>query len=114
MEEVKQRVKKYRHGKSLPSMKGRTVILVDDGIATGVTLVPVVELCRKREAAKIIIAVPVSGSRFDENLNLADEIEVLVKPSSFYAVGQAYEVFGDLQDDDLMQLLNRSENERRS
>lgn len=107
--EVDRRVSKYRHGKPLPTMEGRTVILVDDGIATGVTLVPVVELCRKKSAAKIIIAAPVSGSTFDANLNKADKIEIMIKPQPFSAVGQVYETFGDFDDDDLIQLLNRLE-----
>jgi len=112
-EEVDRRVKKYRKGKPLPNMTGRVVILVDDGIATGVTLVPVVELCIRKKAAKVIIAAPVSGSRFDENLNQADEIEIMVKPQSFYAVGQVYETFGDFNDDDLLKLLAQADQEQK-
>lgn len=110
--EIKRRIKKYRHGKPLPDMKGRTVIIVDDGIATGVTLVPVLRLCRKKEAAKIIIAAPVSGTRYDENLDEADAIEVLVQPHAFYAVGQVYETFGDFNDKELMQLLKQAEDNK--
>ena len=106
--EVARRVKKYRRGQPLPDMKGRTVILVDDGIATGVTLVPVIQLCRKKHAGKIIIAAPVSGTSYNEELNEADEIEILVQPPSFYAVGQVYESFGDFEDDDLMALLDKA------
>jgi len=112
-EEVIRRINKYRHGKPLPTMEGRVVILVDDGIATGVTLVPIVELCIRRKAAKVVIAAPVSGSRFDENLYKADEIEIIVKPYSFYAVGQVYEKFGDFDDDDLLELLAQAEQEQR-
>ncbi|TCK80796.1 phosphoribosyltransferase [Albibacterium bauzanense] len=108
-QEVDRRVNEYRHGKPLPTMKDRVVILVDDGIATGVTLVPVIELCERKKAAKIIIAAPVSGSRFDENLYKADEIEIMVKPQPFYAVGQVYDVFGDFNDDDLLKLLDLAE-----
>lgn len=103
--EVKARVLKYRSGQALPNMYDRTVILVDDGIATGVTLVPVVELCRKKGASKVIIAVPVSGLNYDSHLDEADEIEVLVQPKSFYAVGQVYEEFGDFGDQQLVELL---------
>lgn len=112
MEEVEQRVKKYRHGKPLPDLTGRTVILVDDGIATGVTLVPVIKLCKKKGAGKVIVASPVSGTKYDENLNEADEVEVLVQPANFYAVGQVYETFGDFADEDLMYLLRAAEGER--
>ncbi len=106
--EVKARVLKYRAGKALPEMKDRTVILVDDGIATGVTLVPVVELCHKKKAAKIIIAAPVSGLNYDEHLEEADAIEILIQPPSFYAVGQVYDEFGDFDDQQLIELLAKS------
>jgi predicted phosphoribosyltransferase len=106
--EVKARVLKYRSGQALPNMKDRTVIVVDDGIATGVTLVPVVELCRKKGAAKVIIAAPVSGLNYDKHLEEADAIEVLVQPRSFYAVGQVYEEFGDFEDQQLVELLAMS------
>jgi putative phosphoribosyl transferase len=109
--EVDRRVQHYRNGKPLPDLKGRTVILVDDGIATGVTLVPVIRLCRKKEAARIVIAVPVSGSRFDINLQEADKIEVLVQPREFHAVGQVYETFGDFPDEALIDLLKKAEQE---
>ena len=106
--EVKARVIKYRSGQALPNMHERTVILVDDGIATGVTLVPVLELCRKKGAAKVIIATPVSGLNYDSHLDEADAIEVLVQPKSFYAVGQVYEEFGDFGDQQLVELLAMS------
>lgn len=108
MEEVSRRVRKYRHGAPLPEMSGRTVILVDDGIATGVTLVPALWLCRKKDAAQIVIAAPVSGTTFDQNLRQADRIEVLFQPSPFYAVGQVYDVFGDLHDEEMLALLEKT------
>ena len=110
--EVERRVQKYRKGKPLPEMKGRTVIIVDDGIATGVTLVPVITLCRKKGAAEIIIAAPVSGTSYNEGLNEADAVEILIQPASFYAVGQVYETFGDFEDDQLMALLAKNEEEQ--
>lgn len=106
--EIKRRVKAYRNGQPLRQMAGRTVMLIDDGIATGATLVPLVALCRKRQAAKVVIAAPVSGSHFDEQLAAADELEILHRPDPFFAVGQAYEHFGDFSDDELLELLSRS------
>lgn len=103
--EIRQRIHNYRQDKPLPPMKGRTVLLIDDGIATGVTLVPLLELCRKREASKVVIAAPVSGTRFDKRLAEADDIVVLVQPRNFYSVGQAYKQFGDFSDEELLQLL---------
>ena len=103
--EVKRRVNLYRGGLPLSEMKDRTVILVDDGIAMGVTLVPVVELCRKKGASKIIIAVPVSGRNYDTHLNQADAIEVLSQPEDFHGVGQAYKQFEEFTDEQVLNLL---------
>jgi putative phosphoribosyl transferase len=113
IQEIKRRVEKYRHGKPLPDMKGRTVIVVDDGIATGVTLVPVIQLCQKREAGKIVIAAPVSGTTFNAHLHEADDIVIVVQPEHFYAVGQVYQTFGDFTDEELLDLLKKAEEERR-
>jgi len=68
IQEINRRIDIYRNGNPLPNISGRTVILVDDGIATGVTLVPVLRLCRKKKASKVIIAVPVSGMQYDKYL----------------------------------------------
>lgn len=109
VQEIKRRIELYRAGKPLPDIHDRTVLIIDDGIATGVTLVPVLKLCRKKKASKVIIAAPVSGSRYDKNLNEADAIEILEQPEQFYAVGQVYETFGDFSDSQLLNLLNQSD-----
>jgi len=109
LQEIQNRIEKYRKGRALQDMEGRTVILVDDGIATGVTLVPLIRLCRKKKASKVVIAVPVSGKQFDRQLWEADEIEILAKPEPFYAVGQVYEQFGDFPDEELLKLLDHAE-----
>ncbi|WP_134088096.1 phosphoribosyltransferase [Olivibacter sp. XZL3] len=108
LQEIQLRVEKYRQGRPVPAMEGRTVILVDDGIATGVTLVPLIQLCKKKKATKVVIAVPVAGRSFDARLEEADAIEVVVKPEPFFAVGQVYERFGDFPDDQLLKLLDRA------
>jgi putative phosphoribosyl transferase len=112
-EEIARRVETYRHGKPLPDMTNRTVILVDDGIATGVTLVPVLRLCKQRKAKQIVIAAPVSGKRYDPELNKADAVEILVQPANFHAVGQVYYTFGDFTDNELIALLNKAEKENK-
>jgi len=106
--EIEERIHKYRQNKPLPPMEGRTVILVDDGIATGVTLVPLLELCRKRGVSNVVIAAPVSGMHFDLRLKEADDIVILVQPRNFYAVGQAYRHFGDFSDNELVKLVSDS------
>lgn len=112
VEEIKRRIDKYRGGRPLPDMKGRTVIIVDDGIATGATLVPVIKLCRKKGAERVVIAAPVSGITFDAHLHEADDIEIIVQPEHFFAVGQVYETFGDFPDDQLLDLLKKAREER--
>lgn len=108
--EVNRRIDKYRNGNPLPEMTGRSIIIVDDGIATGATLVPVIRLCRQKNAAEIIIAAPVSGSRYDKNLEDADHIEILVQPANFYAVGQAYDDFEQVTDEEVLEILHKAKN----
>lgn len=105
--EVKRRVELYRRGRPLPEMSHRTVILVDDGIATGGTLVPVIALCHKNGASKVIIAVPVSSTDYDIHLSRADAIEVLRQPEDFQSVGLVYRRFGEFTDDQVLSLLNQ-------
>ena len=103
--EVQRRVEVYRGSNPLPEMKDRTVIITDDGIAMGVTLVPVIRLCRRKRAGRVIIASPVSGSNYDLHLKEADVIEVLVQPDNFYGVGQVYDQFEDFTDEKVLALI---------
>lgn len=105
--EVQRRVDIYRGSNPLPEMKDRTVIITDDGIAMGVTLVPVIRLCRRKRAGRIIIASPVSGSNYDIHLKEADVIEVLVQPDNFYGVGQVYDQFEDFTDEKVLALISQ-------
>jgi len=107
-DEVNRRVQQYRAGQPLPDIQGRTVILVDDGIATGVTLVPLIRLCRKKGAAKVVVAAPVAGRNYDANLNEADALEILVMPQWFYAVGQVYMFFKDISDQETLDALGKT------
>ncbi len=109
--EIRRRVNLYRHGRPLPSLVNRTVILVDDGIATGVTLVPAIRLCRHKRAAKIIVAAPVAGSYFNAHVREADEIRIVTQPEDFYGVSQAYIDFSQLTDDRVLALIRQAEME---
>lgn len=109
--EVERRINTYRQGRSLPGMDQKTVILVDDGIATGATLVPAIRLCRKKGAGRVIVAAPVSGKNYDSHLREADAIEVLVQPDDFHAVSQVYGNFSNLSDMAVMDILSQAENE---
>ena len=103
--EIKRRIQTLRGGRALPSLKGRTVILVDDGIAMGSTMHTAVALCRKHDAKKIIVAVPVAGAQAIEKFSqMADEVIVLESPANFYAVAQVYENWCDVSDEEVLEL----------
>ncbi|KAA9035665.1 phosphoribosyltransferase [Ginsengibacter hankyongi] len=111
--EIERRIKILRKGKPLPDLKDRTVILADDGIATGATIFAAIEMCKKRKAGKIVIAAPVSGYDMEEMLGeKADEVIILEKPGDFFAVSQAYQSFYNLSDDDALGFMERWEKEK--
>lgn len=104
--EIQRRIMTLRNGQPLPPIKGRTVILVDDGIAMGSTMHAAVSLCKKQGAAKIIVAVPVAGREAIQAFSaLADEIVVLESPRDFHAVAQVYENWYDVSDAEVLELL---------
>ncbi len=106
--EAQRRIQILRNGEALPELKGRTVILVDDGIAMGSTMHTAVALCRKQGAKEIIVAVPVAGHHaIQEFRDLADGIVVLESPSNFYAVAQVYENWYDVSDDEVLEIMHR-------
>lgn len=110
LSEIENRVQRFRKGRPLPEMKDRIVILVDDGIATGATLVPAIKLCRRRGAGRIVVAAPVSGKRFAVEISiLADEVAIVQKPDDFYAVAQVYDDFQNLSDEEVVSLLENYE-----
>jgi putative phosphoribosyl transferase len=103
--EIESRIKRFRKGKPLPDMFNRIVIIADDGIATGSTLVPAIKLCKLRKAAKVVVAAPVSDGYVSEIDSLADEVIIVERPEEFYAVGQVYEDFHHLSDEEVVSLL---------
>jgi predicted phosphoribosyltransferase len=104
--EIKSRVHRFRKDRPLPYMRNRVVIIADDGIATGATIVPAIQLCKKREAAMVIVAAPVSGERYVPEIDkLADDVVIAERPEMFYAVGQVYEDFHHLTDEEVIELL---------
>ena len=92
-------------------MQNRIVIIVDDGIATGSTIVPAIRLCKNKGAAEVIVAYPVSGQNYVSDISLlADEVVVVEQPEEFYAVGQVYEDFHSLSDEEVITLLRDFDN----
>jgi putative phosphoribosyl transferase len=111
--EIERRIKMLRKGKPLPNIKGRTVILVDDGIATGATIFAAIEMCKKQKAGKIVVAAPVSSNDVEERFaNKADELVILEKPDYYHAVSQVYESFSQLSDEDTIRFMERWEKEK--
>jgi predicted phosphoribosyltransferase len=104
--EIQSRIQRFRKGKPLPEMFNRIVIIADDGIATGSTIVPAIKLCRSRKPARIVVAAPVSGTDYATEINsLADEVVIAEQPDNFQAVGQAYDDFHHLTDEEVISLL---------
>lgn len=104
--EVDRRLREYRGNRPALNLRGREVVVVDDGIATGSTLSAAVALLRDRGAAKVVIAAPVGAADSVARLrNLADEVVVLSIPPDFRAVGVHYQDFTQVSDTQVQQLL---------
>lgn len=107
--EVERRESKYRDGRAAPEIRGRTVILVDDGLATGATMRAAVKALRQRGVAKIVVAVPVGPpDTCREFQDVADEVVCASAPEFFQAVGQYYEDFSQTSDEEVRDLLARA------
>ncbi|WP_141618355.1 phosphoribosyltransferase [Myxococcus sp. AB036A] len=104
--ELQRREESYREGRPLPDVRGRTVILVDDGLATGTTMRAAVAALRLLEPAAIIVAVPVAAAESCESLaQVADEVVCVRMPKPFYSVGLWYRDFAQTEDDEVRALL---------
>lgn len=104
--ELARRNELYRQNKPIPNLIHKTVILVDDGIATGATMHAAVEAIRQAKPAKIIIAVPVAPPETYRTFKqLVDEIICLEIPEMFSSVGQWYEFFPQTSDEEVIELL---------
>jgi len=108
-EELRRRERLYRGGKASPDITNRTVILVDDGLATGSTMKAAVAALRRQNAARIIVAVPTAPAETcDELQREADEVICAVTPEPFYAVGQWYENFEQTSDAEVTELIRQA------
>jgi len=107
--ELERREQIYREGRPSPELRDRTVILVDDGLATGATMRAAVKALRQRGVAKIVVAVPVGPPDTCREIEQeADETICLSTPPFFQAVGQYYEDFSQTSDEDVRELLSQA------
>lgn len=106
--EIKRRLEVYREGRSPLDPHGRDAVVVDDGIATGYTLLAAIASLKRAGPCSIVLAVPVAPADSLERLRSeVDTAVCLETPSPFYAVGQAYVDFGQVGDDEVVRLLRR-------
>jgi len=105
-QELVRREAAYREGREAPPLDGKIVILIDDGLATGSTMMAAVKAVRQRHPAKVIVAVPVGARDTCEALaTVADEVICVRMPEPFSAVGQWYLDFDQTTDEEVRQLL---------
>ncbi|MBI5224154.1 phosphoribosyltransferase [Candidatus Micrarchaeota archaeon] len=103
---IKDRYAKYRGSRKFPSLSGKTLILVDDGIATGNTIFAAIGTLRQQHPKKIIVAVPVcSDTALVKLKTLADEVVCLLVPENLSAIGQFYERFEQVEDEEAISIL---------
>jgi putative phosphoribosyl transferase len=107
--ELDRRVRRYRDGREPAPIRDRTVVVVDDGLATGFTARAAVEVLRRRGARRIVLAVPVGPEHSCAELAaLADEVVCLETPATFRAIGSWYDDFHQVRDEEVAALLARS------
>jgi len=108
---LKQRHKWYYGNKSPLKLSDKIVIIVDDGVATGNTLISCIELIIQQEPSRIVVALPVappSAIKKIKEFSFINEVICLLQPANFHAVGQFYEDFGQVNDQEVIQLLKKA------
>jgi putative phosphoribosyl transferase len=106
-QELERREREYRGGRPEPETRGRTVIVVDDGLATGSSMRAAVQALRAQEPARIVVAVPVAAPETCDDLRrLADEVVCTLTPTPFMAVGLWYADFSETTDAEVRALLD--------
>lgn len=104
-EEAVRRWNAYRKGRGPLELRGKTAIIVDDGIATGLTIKAAVQYAKKSGAQKVVIASPVASHETVKELEKDAEIKIIATPSPFFAVGQFYQNFPQVSDEEVISIL---------
>ena len=105
--ELHRREQVYRGGRAALDLRGQTVVLVDDGIATGASMVAAVRSVRQAGAAQVVVAVPVGPTEVCRELaEEADDVVCSTSPADFHAVGQVYGDFHQVSDDEVRAALS--------
>ena len=108
-EEISRRVKLYRRGKELLALDGKTIILVDDGVATGATMKAAITTLKEEKLTKLIVALPVAPPDIaDELEQMVDEFVCIETPIDFTAVGAYYHDFTQVSDEEVVELLQKT------
>ena len=106
--ELARREARFRRGRPAPDLRGATALIVDDGVATGATAVAAIRWARARGAVRVVLAAPVASPQAAARLRReADALVVLSVPASFLAVGDHYERFGQVGDDEVLAAIGR-------
>ena len=107
-QELARRERRYRGGRPPPDVRGRTVILVDDGLATGATMHAAIEALRQQKPTRIVVAVPTASPEICEEMNTkADDVICAITPEPFQAVGRWYQDFSQTTDEEVEALLSQ-------
>src|SRR3954470_7009341 len=107
--ELERREREYRGDRPPPDVRGKTVILIDDGLATGASMRAAVAALRQQRPARIVVAVPIAApSTCEEFQDEVDEVVCARTPEPFYAVGLWYEDFSQTTDEEVRELLRRA------
>jgi predicted phosphoribosyltransferase len=108
-QELVRRERVYRGDRPQPNVQNRTVILVDDGLATGATMLAAIKALRQQHPAQIVVAVPTASPQTCEEMRTeADAVVCAITPEPFYFVGLWYEDFSQTTDEEVRDLLARS------
>jgi len=111
-QELTRRERVYRDDRPQPNVQGRTVILVDDGLATGATMLAAIKALRQQQPARIVVAVPTASPQACEEMRTeADDVVCAITPEPFYSVGLWYDDFSQTTDEEVRELLARSTSE---